>query len=151
YRNDQRATALWFHSHELGMTRVNVYAGLSGMYLLRGGSSDLPAGVLPGPAPRVGDPAGTRYREIPLIIQDRSFNTDGSLFLPNSRAFFGDVPAGGPSLPQTDVPPMWNPEFFGNTMVVNGRTWPVLAVEPRRYRFRILNACNTRVVLLKIV
>jgi spore coat protein A, manganese oxidase len=151
YRNDQRATALWFHAHELGMTRVNVYAGLSGMYLLRGGSSDLPAGVLPGPAPKVGDPAGVRYREIPLIIQDRSFNRDGSLFFPSSRDFFGDVPAGGPFIPKTDVPPIWNPEFFGNTMVVNGRTWPVLQVEPRRYRFRLLNACNTRALLLKIV
>ncbi len=150
YANDQRATALWFHSHELGMTRVNIYAGLSGLYLLRGGSSDLPAGVLPGPAPRAGDPPGARYHEIALVIQDRSFNTDGSLFFPADRAFFGDVPAGGPYLPQTDVPPIWNPEFFGNTIVVNGRTWPVLQVERRRYRLRILNACNTRVLLLKI-
>jgi spore coat protein A len=151
YRNDQRATALWYHSHELGITRTNIYAGLTGMYLLRGGSNDLPSGVLPGPAPRVGDPAGTRYREIPLVIQDRSFNTDGSLFFPNSRDFFGDVPAGGPFIPTTDVPPQWNPEFFGNMNVVNGRTWPALTVEPRRYRFRLLNAANTRVFMLKIV
>jgi bilirubin oxidase len=150
YANDQRATALWFHSHELGMTRVNIYAGLSGLYLLRGGSSDLPAGVLPGPAPRAGDPPGVRYHEIPLVIQDRSFNTDGSLFFPSDRSFFGDVPPGGPYLPQTDVPPIWNPEFFGNTIVVNGRTWPVLQVERRRYRLRILNSCNTRMLLLKV-
>src|SRR5205085_7939308 len=84
YRNDQRATALWYHSHELGLTRLNIYAGLLGMYLLRGGSSDLPSGVLPGPAPRIGDPPGVRYHEIPLVLQDRSFNTDGSLFFPNS-------------------------------------------------------------------
>ena len=151
YRNDQRATALWFHSHELGLTRVNIYAGLSGFYLLRGGSADLPNGVLPGPAPRLGDPPGVRYREIPLVLQDRSFNTDGSLFFPASRDFFGDVPPGGPFLPTTDVPPIWNPEFFGNMTVVNGRTWPALQVEPRRYRFRLLNASNTRVFLLKIV
>jgi bilirubin oxidase len=151
YRNDQRATQLWYHSHELGLTRTNIYAGLSGMYFLRGGSSDLPAGVLPGPAPRPGDPPGTRYREIPLMIQDRSFNRDGSLFFPNSRDFFGDVPPGGPFIPTTDVPPQWNPEFFGNTMVVNGRTWPVQSVEARRYRFRILNSCNTRVLMLKVV
>jgi len=150
YPNDQRATSLWFHSHELGLTRVNVYAGLAGFYFLRGGSSDLPAGTLPGPAPKPGDPSGTRYYEIPLMIQDRSFNTDGSLFFPTSRDFFGDVPAGGPYLPTTDVNPIWNPEFFGNTMVVNGRTWPMLTVEPRRYRFRLLNACNTRVVMLKV-
>jgi bilirubin oxidase len=151
YRNDQRATALWYHSHELGLTRLNIYAGLTGMYLLRGGSGDLPSGVLPGPAPQPGDPAGVRYREIPLVIQDRSFNTDGSLFFPTSRDFFGDVPAGGPFIPTTDVPPFWNPEFFGNMSVVNGRTWPSLTVEKRRYRFRILNAANTRALFLKIV
>jgi len=150
YNNDQRATSLWYHSHELGMTRLNIYAGLAGMYLLRGGASDVAPGVLPGPAPRAGDPSGTRHYEIPLIIQDRSFNSDGSLFFPPSRDFFGDVPAGGPYIPNTDVPPYWNPEFFGNTMVTNGRTWPKLVVEPRRYRFRVLNACNTRVMLLKV-
>jgi len=151
YRNDQRATSLWFHSHELGITRVNIYAGLSGLYMLRGGSADLPNGVLPGPAPKLGDPPGTRYHEIPLVLQDRSFNTDGSLFFPNSRDFFGDIPPGGPFIPTTDVPPIWNPEFFGNMTVVNGNTWPTLQVEPRRYRFRLLNACNTRVFMLKIV
>ncbi|OLB80296.1 MAG: bilirubin oxidase [Actinobacteria bacterium 13_2_20CM_2_71_6] len=150
YRNDQRATTLWFHSHELGITRLNIYAGLTGMYLLRGGSADLPAGVLPGPAPQPGDPPGVRYHELPLILQDRSFNADGSLFFPSSRGFFGDTPPNGPFLPTTDVSPIWNPEFFGNTMVVNGNTWPVLAVEPRRYRFRVLNACNARTLMVKI-
>src|SRR6185295_11854157 len=111
------------------------------------GSCDLPAGVLPGPAPQVGDPPGTRHFELPLVIQDRSFNRDGSLFFPATRDFFGDVPPGGPYLPTTDVSPIWNPEFFGNTMVVNGNTWPALPVEPRRYRFRVLNACNTRVLM----
>jgi bilirubin oxidase len=124
---------------------------LSGFYLLRGGSADLPPGVLPGPAPRRGDPAGTRYYEIPLMIQDRSFNTDGSLFFPADRGFFGDVPPSGPFIPNSDIPPIWNPEFFGNTVVVNGRTWPVLNVEPRRYRFRLVNSSNTRVYMLKIV
>ena len=65
YQNDQRATTMWFHDHTLGMTRLNVYAGPAGFYLLRGGSSDLPEGVLPGPAPRLGDPPGTRYYELP--------------------------------------------------------------------------------------
>jgi spore coat protein A, manganese oxidase len=151
YANDQRAAGLWFHDHSLGMTRFNVYAGTTGMYLLRGGSSDLPAGVLPGPAPQPGDAAGTVYREIPLVIQDRSFNRDGSLFFPTSRDFFGDATAGGPFIPTTDLSPYWNPEFFGNTMVVNGRTWPALNVEARRYRFRILNASNSRMVMLKVV
>jgi bilirubin oxidase len=149
YRNDQRAAPLWFHDHTLGMTRVNVYAGPAGFYLLRGGASDLPAGVLPGPAPARGDAAGTRYYEIPLAIQDRSFNADGSLFYPSSREFFDGF--GGPFVPDSDMPPIWNPEFFGNTMVVNGRTWPTLPVERRRYRFRILNGCNARFLVLKLV
>ena len=151
YDNQQRATSLWYHSHDLGMTRVNMYAGLTGMYLLRGGASDLPSTALPGPAPKVGDHAGTVYHEIPMIIQDRSFNTDGSLFFPASRSFFGDTDPNGPWIPDSDVSPIWNPEFFGNTMVVNGRTWPSFTVAPRRYRFRLLNACNTRVLLLRLV
>jgi spore coat protein A, manganese oxidase len=149
YENDQRASTLWFHDHTLGMTRVNVYAGPAGFYLLRGGLSDLPAGALPGPAPNVGDPAGTRYHEIPIAIQDRSFNSDGSLFYPDSRTFFDDF--SGPYIPESDISPIFNPEFFGNTMVVNGRTWPTLAVEPRRYRLRFLNGCNSRFLILKVV
>ncbi len=88
YANDQRAGTNWYHDHTLGMTRLNVYAGPAGFYLLRGGSDDLPSGVLPGPAPRLGDPPGTKYYEIPIVIQDRSFNVDGSLFYPDTRAFF---------------------------------------------------------------
>jgi spore coat protein A len=150
YRNDQRAATLWYHDHVLGMTRLNVHAGLAGFYLLRGGATDVPAGVRPGPAPARGDAPGVAYHEIPLVVQDRSFNTDGSLFFPTSRDFFGDAPAGGPFVPFSDVPPAWNPEFFGDTMLVNGRTWPQLTVEPRRYRFRILNACNARTLVLKL-
>ncbi len=149
YQNDQRASTLWFHDHSLGMTRLNVYAGPAGFYLIRGGSSDLSQGVLPGPAPRLGDPPGTKYYEIPIAIQDRSFNTDGSLFYPSSREFFDGF--AGPYLPGSDISPIFNPEFFGNTMVVNGSTWPVLQVEPRRYRFRFLNGCNSRFLILKMV
>jgi spore coat protein A len=94
-------------------------------------------------------PAGTRYYEIPIAVQDRSFNADGSLFYPASRKFFDGF--GGPYIPGSDISPIFNPEFFGNTMVVNGRTWPALAVEPRRYRLRFLNGCNSRFVILKIV
>ncbi|HZD72173.1 MAG TPA: multicopper oxidase domain-containing protein [Actinomycetes bacterium] len=148
YENDQPATTLWFHDHTLGMTRANVYVGPVGFYLLRGGPYDLPPGVLPGPAPGPDDPAGTKYYEIPLAIQDRSFSADGSLFYPDSRAFFEDG-FGGPYIPDSDVPPIWNPEFFGNAIVVNGRTWPYLEVEPRRYRLRLLNGCNARFLILR--
>jgi bilirubin oxidase len=130
------------------MTRLNVYAGPAGFYLLRSGSDDLPEGVLPGPAPRHGDAPGTKYYEIPLAIQDRSFNADGSLFYPSSREFFDGF--AGPYVPDSDISPIWNPEFFGHTMLVNGKTWPYLEVEPRRYRFRLLNGCNSRTLLLKM-
>ena len=113
------------------------------------GARGSPAAVLPGPAP--GPVAGPfdKFYEIPLAIQDRSFNADGSLFYPDSRAFFDGF--AGPYVPTSDVPPIWNPEFFANTMVVNGRTWPSLQVEPRRYRFRLLNGCNSRFLILKMV
>jgi spore coat protein A, manganese oxidase len=149
YENDQQAGTFWYHDHTLGMTRLNVYAGPAGFYLIRRGPGDLPSAVIPGPAPGVGaDPFG-RFYEIPLAIQDRSFNVDGSLFYPASREFFDEF--AGPFVPGSDVPPIWNPEFFGNTMVVNGRTWPFLQVEPRRYRFRILNGSNSRFLILKVV
>jgi bilirubin oxidase len=147
YANDQRATTLWYHDHTLGMTRLNVYAGPAGFYLLRGGPDDKVVGKLPGPAPALGDPSGTKYYEIPIVIQDRAFNADGSLFYPDSREFFDEF--AGPYIPESDISPIWNPEFFGNTMVVNGRTWPYLDVEPKRYRLRLLNGCNSRFLILK--
>ena len=164
YPNDQRATTLWYHDHTLGMTRLNVYAGPAGFYIIRGGPSDnvtdingLPA-TLPGPAPAQGDPAGMTYYEIPIVIQDRCFDNDGSLFYPDNRAFFEGLDAAQLQIPfipdwacdgQSDVSPIWNPEFFGNTMVVNGVSWPFQTVEQRRYRFRFLNGCNSRFLILK--
>jgi len=154
YPNAQRATTLWYHDHTLGMTRLNVYAGPAGFYLLRGGADDLilerrgGRGVLPGPAPALGDAAGTAYYEVPIAIQDRSFNDDGSLFYPGTREFFDGYP--GPYIPHSDLAPIWNPEVFGNTIVVNGRSWPFLQVEQRRYRFRLLNGCNSRFLLLQM-
>jgi spore coat protein A len=140
YANDQPATMLWYHDHTLGMTRLNQYAGLAGCYVVRGGRHDLPPGVLP-----------AHEQEIVLVIQDRTFAADGSLFFPPTRGFVGDVPTDARFAPFSDVPPLWNPQTFGTAMVVNGRTWPVLTVEPRRYRFRVLNACNARTLVLKIV
>jgi len=159
YDNDQRAATIWYHDHTLGMTRSNVYAGPAGFYLLRGGPSGAVIGTLPGPAPALGDPPGTGYYEIPLAIQDRSFNADGSLFYPDSRAFFEGLEPSQlqiPFIPEqacdgpSDISPIFNPEFFGNTIVVNGKTWPFLEVEQRRYRFRILNGCNSRFLLLEL-
>ncbi|MHB8845948.1 MAG: multicopper oxidase family protein [Nitrospirota bacterium] len=142
YTNDQRAATLWFHDHSLGMTRATVGAGLAGLYLLRGGPDDVPAGS-------EGGLPGGAY-EIPIVIQDRSFNRDGSLFFPASREFFDGFtgPYVGDQDYASDISPIWNPEFFGNMIVVNGKTWPYLNVEPRKYRFRILNASDTRVFIL---
>jgi FtsP/CotA-like multicopper oxidase with cupredoxin domain len=138
YRNDQRAATLWYHDHALGMTRANVQAGLSGLYFHRDAYER--SLRLPGPY---------GVHEIPLVIQDRSFNADGSLFFPASRSFFDGFT--GPYIPDpgSDVSPIWNPEFFGNTMVVNGATWPRLAVEARKYRLRILNGSDSRFVILQ--
>jgi bilirubin oxidase len=158
YPNDMRATTLWYHDHSLGMTRQNVYAGPAGFYVLRGGPDDEVIGTLPGPAPALGDPPSRRYYEIPIVIQDRSFNTDGELYYPDNRAFFEGLEPSQLQIPfipdeamegPSDVSPIWNPEFFGNTMVTNGGSWPYLDVEQRRYRFRLLNGCNSRFLILK--
>lgn len=157
YPNSERASTKWYHDHTLGMTRVNVYAGPAGFYILRGGPEgddavrDRRSGavaVLPGPAPKENDkfPSNKTYYEIPIAIQDRSFNADGSLFYPDTRAFFDGIT--GPYIPDSDVPPIWNPEFFGNMIMVNGNTWPFHTVEQRRYRFRVLNGCQSRFLIL---
>ncbi|HSN44585.1 MAG TPA: multicopper oxidase domain-containing protein, partial [Propionibacteriaceae bacterium] len=131
------------------------YAGPAGFFILRGGPSGDSAiidtrtnasAVLPGPSPKYGSTRTSHCRDIPIAIQDRSFNADGSLFYPDSRAFFDEHD--GPYIPDSETPPMWNPEFFGNTLMVNGRTWPFQQVERRRYRFRVLNGCQSRFLIL---
>jgi hypothetical protein len=105
----------------------------------------------PGSGPREGDkfPPNKTYFEIPIAIQDRAFNADGSLFYPDSREFFDGATASDPGfIPKTDLSPIWNPEFFGNTIMVNGNTWPFLTVQQRRYRFRFLNGCQSRFLIL---
>jgi FtsP/CotA-like multicopper oxidase with cupredoxin domain len=157
YPNNQRESTLWYHDHALGMTRLNVYAGPAGFFLVRGGPEGAKAvldsrtgttAVLPSPAPNEGDqfPPNKTYYEIPIAVQDRSFNADGSLFYPNTREFFDGFP--GPYIPDSDVSPIWNPEFFGNTIMVNGNTWPFQTVERRRYRLRFLNGCQSRFLIL---
>ncbi|MDH3262253.1 MAG: multicopper oxidase [Acidimicrobiia bacterium] len=157
YPNGDRASTNWYHDHTLGMTRLNVYAGPAGFYIIRNGPYGdgavvdsrfgTPA-VLPGPAPKENDkfPSNKTYYEIPIAIQDRSFNADGSLFYPDTRAFFDGIT--GPYIPDTDISPQWNPEFFGNMMKVNGNTWPYQTVEQRRYRLRFLNGCQSRFLIL---
>jgi spore coat protein A, manganese oxidase len=160
YPNDNRASTIWYHDHAVGMTRLNVYAGPAGFYIIRGGPAgddavlDTRTGlsaVLPGPAPREGDkfPSNKTYYEIPIAIQDRAFNNDGSLFYPDTRAFFDEATESDPGfIPDTDLSPIWNPEFFGNMIMVNGNTWPFQTVEQRRYRFRFLNGCQSRFLIL---
>jgi FtsP/CotA-like multicopper oxidase with cupredoxin domain len=157
YPNMNRASTIWYHDHALGMTRLNVYAGPAGFYIIRGGPdgdgavldsrSGTPA-VLPAPAPKENDkfPPNKTYYEIPIAIQDRSFNDNGSLFYPATREFFDGI--AGPFIPDTDISPMWNPEFFGNMIMVNGNTWPFQTVEQVRYRFRFLNGCQSRFLIL---
>ena len=154
YPNENRPSTLWYHDHSLGMTRLNVYAGPAGFYIVRGaGSSCIDTrngkkAVLPGPAPKENDkfPPNKTYYEIPIAIQDRSFNTDGSLYYPDSRAIFDEIVAD--YIPDGEFSPIWNPEFFGNMMMVNGNTWPYQTVEKKRYRFRFLNGCQSRFLVL---
>jgi spore coat protein A, manganese oxidase len=115
YPNQQESSMLWYHDHALGITRLNVYAGLFGSYLLRDkfeAGLNLPAG---------------KY-EVPLILCDRYFDSDAQLYYPVS--------------PDEKTP--WIPEVFGDVIAVNGKLFPFLDVEPRKYRFRLLNASNAR-------
>lgn len=123
YSNEQRPLTMWYHDHAMGITRLNVYAGLAGMYIIRGNEEK--ALQLP-----------EEDYEIPLMILDRSFNRDGSLFYPRQP----DQDPDSPKLPNPSIQPF----FLGDTNLVNGKIWPYLEVEPRKYRFRILNAANTR-------
>jgi spore coat protein A len=120
------ASLLWFHDHGLGATRLNVFAGLAAAYILR---DEFDTGEEPNP---IGIPGGAY--EIPLVVQDRQFNPDGTFRYPAS-----DIEGA-----------TWIGEYFGDTMLVNGKVWPYLDVEPRMYRLRILNGCNARILSLDI-
>jgi FtsP/CotA-like multicopper oxidase with cupredoxin domain len=124
YVNSQQPATIWYHDHTLGITRLNVYMGLAGFYIIRDPANE-PQGL----------PSGAY--EIPIVIQDRMFNTDGSLSYPN----LGVNPM---------INPFWVPEFFGNAILVNGKVWPYLNVEPRKYRFRVLNGSDARFYNLKL-
>jgi spore coat protein A len=129
YYNEQRASMVWYHDHALGNTRTNVYAGLAAAYIIRDdqdtGEADNPLGL----------PAGSY--EIPLVLQDKTFNADGSMFYPTQGV--------------TAYHPQWVPEFFGDVAVINAKIWPFLNVEPRRYRLRIVNGSQSRFYNLQFV
>ena len=132
YANTQEAAGLWYHDHALGITRLNVYAGLASGYLIRndddpGDGSRLPASL-----------DAEHQHEVPLVLQDRMFSPGGTLAYPGN-------PAPGHPLPA------WTPEFFGDVATVNGKAWPNLNVDRGKYRFRVYNGSNARVYDLKIV
>ncbi|MEC5189973.1 MULTISPECIES: multicopper oxidase family protein [unclassified Arthrobacter] len=127
YGNTQEAAGLWYHDHALGITRLNVFAGLAGGYLVRNGDDpgDGTTGLPPAPF------------EVPLVIQDRMFNSDGTfLYPPNAN-------------PGTSGQP-WAPEFFGDVATVNGKAWPNLNVARGKYRFRVYNGSNARFYSLSL-
>lgn len=141
YLNHQEATTLWYHDHALGIVRLNVYAGLAGFYFLR---DNRDTGLANNP---ITLPAGAQ--EIEMMIQDRQFDTNGQLLYPDGTPLDNPTGLNGPP-PNADHHPFWIPEFFGDVMTVNGKSWPVLEVQPRRYRFRILNADNARFLLMQL-
>ena len=135
FPNNQRAAGNWYHDHAMGITRLNVYAGMSGLYFIRDAEEN--ALNLPG-----GD------YEIPLLLQDRSFYEDGSLYYPEGPGTVSD-PLGG--LPG-DFPSAASqvPVFYADANLVNGVVWPYLEVEPRKYRFRMVNGANSRLYDLSL-
>jgi spore coat protein A, manganese oxidase len=121
YPNQQDAATLWYHDHAMGLNRLSTYAGLVGLYFIRDKVEDslqLPAG---------------KY-EVPLVLYDRNFTTDGQLFYATS---------GDPEHP-------WIPEFSADGIVINGKLRPFFEVEPHLYRFRVLNAANSRFFALSL-
>lgn len=121
YPNRQDAAMLFYHDHTMGINRLNIYAGLQGLFLIRDAEED--ALNLP----------GGRY-ELPLLICDRYLRKDGHLEYPVSAI---------PGKP-------WVPEVFGNLVMVNGKVMPYCNVEPRKYRLRILNGSNGRFYRLSL-
>ena len=120
YFNGQLPTMLWYHDHALGLTRLNLAAGLEGMFIIRDPRNDNVAPLLP-----------SGEFEVPLMITDKAFNTDGSIHFTT----VGDNP---------DIHPYWDPEYFGDEIMVNGKVWPNMNVQRRQYRFRIVDGSNAR-------
>jgi spore coat protein A len=121
YPNDQDAATLWYHDHTMGINRLNVYAGLMGAYLIKDPAEDA-----------LNLPRG-QY-DIPLLICDRLLKTDGQLDYPTS---------GNPDSP-------WIDDATGDAILINGKLFPFLDVEPRKYRFRVINGSNGRFLRLSV-
>jgi FtsP/CotA-like multicopper oxidase with cupredoxin domain len=147
YHNDQQAGCLWYHDHALGITRLNVYAGLAGFYILRDEED----------TGRHGNPLNLPAEdyELAYVIQDRMFRDTGELFFPafpGEPAYKDFITNEGVTLP-TDLFPDGGPtglaEFFGDHIVVNGKIWPKVDVEPRHYRMRILNGSDSRFLAVR--
>jgi spore coat protein A, manganese oxidase len=130
YPNNQAACTMWYHDHTMDVTRLNVYAGLHGVYLLR--SSDEKAKLPHGQS------------EITLMLQDKSFTESSS----GKRLFYEQTsePVAGTSPQEYTV----TPEFIGDLPVVNGQIWPTATLEPKVYRLRLINGANTRVFHLSV-
>lgn len=139
YPNTQSAGLTWYHDHALGITRLNVYAGGAGGYII---TDDIEQGyITAGQLPDLGSPLG-----IPLVIQDRMFYPDGRLAYPDLDAVAAGLVAQKACTPWPVPDVSTRPEYFGDVIVVNGKAWPHLKVKPAVYRFRFLNACNSRVL-----
>jgi FtsP/CotA-like multicopper oxidase with cupredoxin domain len=120
YPNEQQAATLWYHDHAMGITSLNVMTGLMGMYLIRDDEEDalhLPSGK----------------HEVPLIICDRNLDTDAQGNLTSQLLYKVIVLPNGIKIP-----------FLGPFTLVNGVIWPHLKVDACWYRFRVVNASNSR-------
>jgi FtsP/CotA-like multicopper oxidase with cupredoxin domain len=156
----QDSATIWYHDHALGKTRVNVVAGPAGYFqvldpavdaALWGAAADVPTGYAFGNCTNGGILAG-QCRDVPIVLQDRAFNADGSINFPNG---LGQLPQNKNVLPlapgvNPSVHPQWVPEYFGDSAVVNGVTWPKLSVTPTFYRFRLLDGSNARCYTLSL-
>ncbi|MDH3308439.1 MAG: multicopper oxidase domain-containing protein [Acidimicrobiia bacterium] len=147
YENDQPAGTVWYHDHALGITRLNVYAGMAGFFIIR---DDFDTGLFGNPL----DLPAWPY-EAAFAIQDKMFKDTGELFYPSfpGDPFYDDFVTGeGADLPPAIFPgggPTGLAEFFGDHVVVNGKIWPQMDVEPRNYRLRFLNGCDSRFLVLQ--
>lgn len=146
YPNQQSSRLMWYHDHAMGITRLNAYAGLAAPYILRDELENMliQLGVLPGGA-----------HEVPLVIQDKAFHADGSLGYANTydpdRWTYGPDDEPPAQNCKTPLPfPSCVPEFFGDTILVNGAAYPAVNVEARAYRFRVLNGSQARFFNLQL-